>query len=228
MRTFVIRLQYDEIIHMLKKYKHISFDLDGTLVHTIPEYRHRLIPEVVEKLGGTIREKHFVDKFWFEADRDATVLRDFGVDPADFWKLFREIDTPDERSRHTNAYHDSERALRKLKESGKIISIITGAPHWIAEMEIGKLNGAPHDFYISIDSSEYEVKPDPGSLLHVLEKLGVAPEETLYIGNSNEDAFFAKNAGTDFLYMERNEHPFDLKDISIGAVQSLDELFPEL
>ena len=55
---------------MLKKYKHIAFDLDGTLVHTVPEYRYKIVPEVVSQLGGTIDSVHSIDKFWFEGGRD--------------------------------------------------------------------------------------------------------------------------------------------------------------
>lgn len=32
---------------ILQEYKHISFDLDGTLVHTLAAYRHKIVPDVV-------------------------------------------------------------------------------------------------------------------------------------------------------------------------------------
>lgn len=210
---------------MLKKYKHISFDLDGTLVHTVPEYRHKIVPEVVEKLGGTIKEKHSIDRFWFEGGRDLIIQNEFGLNPPDFWKLFREVDLPESRSAHTRAYDDSERNFRKLKAMNKTISIITGAPHFVAQLEIEKLNGAPYDFYLSIFDNKFKPKPDPGSLQYALKKLDMKPAETVYIGNSNEDAHFAKNAGVDFIYLERKEHQFDLKDYAIATIHSLDELF---
>ncbi len=209
---------------MLNKYKHISFDLDGTLVHTVTEYRHKIVPEVVKKLGGTIKEKYFIDRFWFEYGRDEIIQNGFDLNPSIFWKLFRETDNPEKRSLNTRAYEDSEPTLRRLKEAGKTISIITGAPHFIAEMEIRKLNGAPHDFYLSIHDSEFNPKPDHGSFVHTLKKLNMKPEETLYVGNSNEDAYFAKNAGVDFIYLERKEHKFNLGDHSIATIHSLNEL----
>jgi len=210
---------------MLSPYKHISFDLDGTLVHTVPEYRYKIVPMVVKELGGEINDRHHIDKFWFEAGRDEVIKNHFGLEPSAFWTLFRKTDSADKRSSHTHAYDDSERTLRKLKEMGKIISIITGAPHYLAQIEISKLNGAPHDFYLSITDSEFIEKPDPKSLIFSLEKLKMSPKETIYIGNSNEDAYFAKNAGVDFIYLERKEHQFDLKDYSIATIHSLDELF---
>jgi HAD superfamily hydrolase (TIGR01549 family) len=210
---------------MIKKYKHISFDLDGTLVHTVPEYRHRIIPLVVNKLGGNIKEIHSIDKFWFESGRDQIIKNEFCLKPDIFWSLFREMDTPFERSEHTTAYPDAENAIKKLKKERKIISIITGAPHWIAEMEIRKLNDIGHDFYLSIHGGGFKPKPNPSSFRHALNELSLKPEETLYIGNSSEDAYYAKNAGVDFLYLERKEHEFDLRDYSIGTIHSLSEIF---
>lgn len=209
----------------LDRYRHLSFDLDGTLVHTIPEYRHKIVPKVVRDLGGTIRDGHSVDRFWFESGRDVIIRNDFGLEPTRFWSLFRSSDSLEERSAHTRAYEDAERTLRRLKEINKVISIITGAPHRIAQMEIEKLNRAPYDFYLSITDSEFSEKPGPKSFHYALEKLAVRPDETLYIGNSNEDAYYAKNAGVDFVYLERKEHRFDLRDYAVATIHSLDELF---
>ena len=210
---------------MLEKYKHISFDLDGTLVHTMPEYRHKIVPEVVKELGGVIQNKFSIDKFWFESGRDEVVKNDFKLEPLLFWKLFHKKDSAASRSQHTRAYEDAEAALRRIKEMGKLVSIITGAPDWIFRMEIQKLNGAPCDLYLSIHHEKFNPKPDPESFFHALKKLTIQPNETVYVGNSNEDAYFAKNAGVDFIYLERKEHQFDLRDHAITTIHSLSELF---
>lgn len=210
---------------MLKKYKHISFDLDGTLIHTVPEYRHAVVPQVVNALGGCIDHPHSIDKFWFEAGRDEIIANHFNLTPERFWDLFVRTDLPEMRSAHTRAYGDAEPSLRKLKHACKTISIITGSPDWIAQMEIAKLNGAPHDFYLSLRDSSFSHKPDPGGLIFAMQKLECTSHDTVYIGNSNEDAYFAKNAGVDFIYLERKEHAFDLADYAIATIHSLDELF---
>ncbi len=104
---------------MLNKYKHISFDLDGTLIHTVPEYRHEIVPMVVKQLGGEIKDEHSIDKFWFESDRSNIIQNEFGLDPSNFWQLFRKVDSAEKRSSHTRAYDDAERTLRKLKQMSK-------------------------------------------------------------------------------------------------------------
>jgi phosphoglycolate phosphatase len=210
---------------MLKKYKHISFDLDGTLVQTVPEYRHKLLPEVVGRLGGTIKNIRSIDKFWFESGRDKIIQDEFLLEPAEFWSLFRTMDFPENRSAHTRAYDDAERTLRKLKNLGKMISIITGSPHFIAQIEIAKLNGAPCDFYLSIIENKFIEKPSSHSFWHVLKKIDMDPSETVYIGNSSEDAYYAKNSGVDFIYLKRKEYEFNLGDYAIATIHSLDELF---
>lgn len=213
---------------LLNKYKHISFDLDGTLVHTVRDYRHTVIPKVVSQLGGTVGNPTAVDKFWFEPGRDETIKAEFGIAPADFWPLFRRIDTPEARAANTRAYEDSETTLIKIKESGKLISIITGAPHWVAKMELEKLNGAPFDFFIPLADSRYAEKPHPESLHFVMAELKTSPSETVYIGNSNDDAIYAKKAGVDSIYLERKEHEFGLRDKAVGVIHSLHELFADV
>lgn len=208
----------------MQKYKHIAFDLDGTLVHTLPRYRHKVVPDVVNQLGGKISSSRSIDRFWFESGRDNIIKNEFKVKPDLFWNLFRKVDLPENRSLHTFAYEDAESTLRSLKKQGKIISIITGAPHWIAQMEIEKLGGAPHDFYLSINDSEYEEKPNPDSFYHVLKALKTKPHETVYIGNSNEDAYYSKKSGVDFIYLKRKEHEFELEDYVIATIQTLEEL----
>lgn len=210
---------------MLKKYKHIAFDLDGTLVHTTSEYRHQIIPIAVNQLGGKILNEHSIDRFWFESGRNKIIRDEFNIDPKLFWDLFRQIDSPENRSLHTYAYTDSGSCFERLRKMGKIISIITGAPHWIASMEIEKLNGAPHDFYFSINQSDFDDKPSPESLYYVLRQLNVKASDTVYIGNSNEDANFAKNADIDFIYLNRSEYRLNLTDYPIATINNLERLF---
>ena len=44
----------------------------------------------------------------------------------------------------------------------------------------------------------FPVKPDPASLLYVLDALKVSPEKSLYVGDSDVDFAFARNAGLHF------------------------------
>jgi len=48
-------------------------------------------------------------------------------------------------------------------------------------------------------------KPDPEPLLAVVNALGVAPAETLFVGDSESDALTARRAGVDFQYAAERE-----------------------
>lgn len=209
----------------MKKYKHISFDLDGTLVCTLAEYRYKVVPEVVAFLGGKILNEKSVDRFWFEAGRDEIIKNEFNLDSGIFWPVFREKDAAEVRASFSKIYEDTERTLLKLKELGKKISIITGAPHHVAQAEMKKLDKNLYDYYFSVHDSEFNEKPDPASFHYVLKQLDFTPEETLYIGNSNEDALFAAQTGVDFIHLERLEHVLDLSSQARAVIHSLDELF---
>lgn len=45
-------------------------------------------------------------------------------------------------------------------------------------------------------------KPDPAPLLHAVDGLGLAPENVLFVGDSERDAVTAERAGTDFQWVE--------------------------
>lgn len=123
---------------MIQKYKHISFDLDGTLVETTREHRCFIVPKIVDELGGAIDNSLHIDEFWFKRNRNFTIKEKFGVNPEKFWKMWRKMDTPDFRSKNTKPYKDTGHSLKRLKGMGKIISIITGSQKNIADMEIKK------------------------------------------------------------------------------------------
>lgn len=210
----------------LSKYKHISFDLDGTLVHTVPEYRHKIVPETIANCKGKeCSDPRHIDCFWFESTRDKVISDEFNLDPKDFWSAFKKIDTEHSRDEYSEAYPDAIETLQKLKEMGKVTSIITGSPDWIAKIYLSKLLDAEYDFCLCLKDSTLPNKPEPDAMFETLNKLGVDLEETLYIGNSNQDAEFAKNAGCDFVHLNRDSYELKNTDRFVGVVRSLNELF---
>jgi len=55
----------------------------------------------------------------------------------------------------------------------------------------------------SLPSGAY--KPDPEPLLAVVDRLGTAPERTLFVGDSERDAVTAERAGVPFRWVEEGE-----------------------
>lgn len=208
---------------IIDKYKLIAFDLDGTLVHTVAEHRYFLVPQVLKKLGIQKRvSQKIIDKFWFDGDREKTIKKYFKLDQKTFWDKFHKMDKIEERAKYTRAYDDSVEVLKQLRKRGKLLAITTGAPKKIAKLELSKLPDRIFERVISITSTRYKGKPDPLSLKAILKFCKVKTSDAVYIGNSNEDAQYAKNAEVDFIYLERREHQFSGKHIV--TISSLREL----
>ncbi len=209
---------------MITPYRHISFDLDGTLVRTLASYRHQLVPDVIQRCGGSA-DSLSIDRFWFEGNRSEIIANEFQVDPERFWKIFNELDTVERRMPHTSVYDDVIVTIQRIKSLGKTVSIITGSPPWIGEMEIKKLENVTID-HVCFARSEggYPRKPSPESMHAVLCAVGHVAKETLYIGNGQEDAEFAKAAGCDFVMIDRNEYRFSDRESS-PTISSLERLF---
>ena len=210
---------------MILPYAHISFDLDGTLVHTKAEYRYTIVPIILAQLGG-VADSEAIDAFWFESNRGKIIRERFGVDPDRFWDAFRQYDTKERRDPFTFVYPDVIPAMKKLHVIGKTLSIVTGAPKEIADIEIAKLEDVDFSHIFSIHESGYAEKPCPDSMYHVLRTLGHTSQDTLYIGNGAEDAQFAEAAGCDFVHLDRKEHSF-FHERPVKTILTLDELFRE-
>ena len=78
------------------EYKAVIFDLDGTLVHTMPEYRYTIVGNALKSIGIKTTS-HLIDRFWFESRRDEIIKEHFGIEPGIFWKNYREREDPEIR-----------------------------------------------------------------------------------------------------------------------------------
>ena len=95
----------------------------------------------------------------------------------------------------TVVYEGVPQLLNELHEQGYKLAVITNKPADQAKRVMDTLlPGAPLDVVWG-QQKPFAVKPDPAVYHHVCDLLGVAPEETLYCGDSDVDILFAKNAG---------------------------------
>ncbi len=209
---------------LINKYKLIIFDLDGTLVHTTAEYRYFIVPHVLKKIGVSKKPNlKLIDKFWFDGNRNSTIINNFKCDKDLFWKVFHKEDNADQRAIYTHAYDDVEESVKKLKKLNKLLAITTGAPKWIAKIETNLIPKNEFLKIISITSTRYKAKPHPESLIGCLKYYGIKAQDSVYIGNSGEDGIYANAAKVDFIYLERREHSFSGK--SITTINTLKDLF---
>ena len=93
----------------------------------------------------------------------------------------------------TRFYPGIEEVLHHFQGIGKVIVTNKSLEYTMRIVEGLKVG----DLFSAIESPEdsSELKPDPGMLLRVLDKLGMAPDQAVMIGDSTNDVRAAKAAG---------------------------------
>jgi phosphoglycolate phosphatase-like HAD superfamily hydrolase len=183
---------------LLSKIKHISFDLDGTLIDSFPimkvawessmvalnincdfsEYKKHVgvpFPTILELLGLSSYEKD-LSKLYFGCTK----------------KLYRDVKT-------FYGVHDVFNWTSKI---GISTSIITSKPRENAQFLCDKLK-IPVNFLVCGDDHRHG-KPNAFVADAVLENFDVLPSEVLYVGDMVVDFQFALNTGMRFIFFNRN------------------------
>jgi pyrophosphatase PpaX len=203
----------------------VLFDLDGTLVGARKDYIESVVGDTLNEFG-TRASWEDTAAFWYESDRNPIIRDRFGLNPEDFWEVFRRLDTRERRTKGVEPYHDTD-MLSVLNTYGIPIGIVSSAPPDIVEMECGKLDGVSVD-QVVIANSVYGLKdkPDPAGLVKCAAELDRYPHRCVYIGNGKEDISAAKNAGMTSVHLDRGEYPlYGVKpDFTITTLHQLAKL----
>ncbi|MFW6382692.1 MAG: HAD family hydrolase [Haloferacaceae archaeon] len=175
-------------------YDAVVYDLDGTLVELAVDWE-RLAREA------------------------ATVYRSAGVDPpsGDLWRLMDVADEHGLEEEVSAVVCERERAgaarSRRLPLADDLLARASaGVPVGVCSLnceasvrvalaEHGLRESVRREAVVGRDTVETR-KPEPESLLWACQKLGVAPDRTLFVGDSPRDERTAERAGTGFAYVE--------------------------
>jgi HAD superfamily hydrolase (TIGR01509 family) len=180
------------------KYKAIIFDLDGTLINSLP-YHFLAFKDLLLEHGIRIDDRH--------------LKRLMGMPTTDILKelkkkyKFRENvqDLREERRYHyfkfigmrNIVFKGITATLKKLRMSYKI-AVATGSSKIIFLHSTDRDFQDVFDFVATINDVK-KGKPYPEQFLYTAKKLRVKPAACLVIGDSTYDAIAAKNAGMDFI-----------------------------
>ncbi len=182
--------------------KAVFFDLDGTLCHTLPDlaasinYALRTLDfpahseaAVCDMVGNGIQK---LCERATPADRSDAVPMVKALFLAHYQKHCTD---------RTVVYDGMIEAIKTLRRRGLQLAVITNKYHPSAERIIRTLfpdDGA--DFAVVLGQTDrYPLKPDPTALLAVAGQLCLAPAEIVYVGDTNVDIAFARNAKTAFV-----------------------------
>jgi len=186
------------------KIKAIHFDLDGTLIDSVPDLA-LAVNEMLEALGRETFSEETI-RYWVGNGAQTLVKRALlgtrqieGKDVDE--TLFHKAHTLflDAYAKHlceaTRPYPGVIETLTALKARGYRLSIITNKPEqFVAPILEGLGFGRLIEHYLGGDSLPMK-KPDPLPLHHMCETMGVRIEESIMVGDSKNDILAANACG---------------------------------
>lgn len=103
------------------------------------------------------------------------------------------------------AHHDAGATLRRTLEAGLAVGILTNGEQAIQESKLQRTGLSSYDVPVLASSSLPAAKPDPRAFHAACAKLGVAPEETVMVGDSlRHDVRGAIGAGLRAVLLDRS------------------------
>ena len=190
----------------------VVFDLDGTLVDSVPDVAAALAAVLGEAGIHPLSEAEVRSLMGHGAPgllRGALRLR--GCDPDQAaWMTRRFLDGYAAAAAvRTTAYPGAVEAVAALAAAGIAVGICTNKAAWSARSVLWALGFAPHVGALVGGDSGHGMKPDPAPLLACIAALGAAPEDTVYIGDHHVDVATARAAGVRVLAV-----PFGYGDVA--------------
>ncbi len=174
----------------------IIWDLDGTLLNTIEDLKNAT-NYVLRTFGYPERTLDEVRQFVGNGARrlfELALPQSCGEEEIDRALECFEAYYDDHCREHTGPYPGIPEALKALKEAGYPMAVVSNKPDSAVQIlcrdyfgEVftttrGERRGCPR-------------KPAPDMVLQTAEKLGVAPDRCIYVGDSDVDIRTAKNSG---------------------------------
>ncbi|AIU70626.1 2-haloalkanoic acid dehalogenase [Thermococcus eurythermalis] len=180
----------------------LIFDVDETLVY-YEGYDHR---EWYENWVMPALRKHGIELDYETYKKTVTgnlprsYIERFGIDHVEFWQI---VDSVNLEYRKKMAELGRIRpfpdvgALKELKEMGLKLAAVSNASQECTEFVLDLFGLRKYfDVVYGKDYSNLDgVKPDPYLVKKALKALGVAPQETLMVGDSHHDVLAGKRAG---------------------------------
>lgn len=184
--------------------KYLVFDLDGTLVDSLPgiaEGINRALsacglpthaPEAVRSMIGRGAANLCASAIGYADAADAPPDELERVHAA----FRREYPTCWCGDEYTRAYAGITPVLEKLTAAGAKLAVLSNKPHEVTEPMVRHIfPSVPFDVVMGYTPA-FPRKPAPDSMLYIAERWDVSPAEITLVGDSLFDARCAGNAGT--------------------------------
>lgn len=177
--------------------KAIVFDLDGTILDTLPDL-YACMNAALEQFGcpkiSMEQTRAYVGHGGLQFA--ACALPEEKRGQAEFF--YREIYCPVHfhcKNEHTSLFPQERECLAALKRAGYKMAVVTNKSQQAADA-LGATLLKEFSFDVIFGNRDgVPVKPDPTSTRMVLRELGVEPHEAVFVGDGDTDVQTAINAG---------------------------------
>lgn len=171
------------------------FDLDGTLLDTLPDI-HACVTEMCDTFGYpriTIdRTRAYIGE---GARRLVERALPQGAENVEECFAFFKERYGESSHALTRLYDGEMECLYALKERGVRLAVVTNKPQRATETSLARFFPADMFDFAGGDSGMFPCKPDPSLARYAALTLRVAPRDCLFIGDGEPDALTARNAG---------------------------------
>jgi phosphoglycolate phosphatase len=184
----------------VSRLKAVVFDLDGTLVDSLPDIAAAL-NDTLQAHGR--RALHLADVSRLVGGGARTLIEralNCQAEMAEAARIEALLDEFLTRYRaapcvHTRVYPGAREALDALRREGYALGICTNKPADLTELVLAGLGLRPYFDSVVAATPVLPAKPDPRMLLKAMDELGVEPALGVMVGDSAADAGSARAAG---------------------------------
>jgi HAD superfamily hydrolase (TIGR01549 family) len=168
----------------------VLFDWDGTLVDSAAKsyrcYVRTFAAHGIEYDHATFERTYSPD--WYRTYEEIGLPREAWAQADARWLECYETEP-------SELVPGARRTLERLAERGVVRGLVSSGDPSRVRREIVALGVAPFFSAVVCGGETCERKPHPEPLLVALERLGVAPRDSAYVGDSPEDVMMARAAG---------------------------------
>lgn len=172
----------------------IIYDLDGTLVDTLEDIfqsANFMLTRMRVPLIAREETKRYVGRGVTELVKSCLKTQDARL-LEEGLRIYR-AHYGEHLLDHSRLYPDAKAVLERFKDRRQ--AVITNKPNPYSQRILRALGVADYFVRIIPGNSEYPKKPDPTSILALMNETQSQPEETVFVGDSAIDVETGRNAG---------------------------------
>jgi pyrophosphatase PpaX len=173
-------------------FRAVAFDLDGTLVNTLPAIHAAFNGVLAPIIGRSIPEDEVVSRL---GPRAVEIMRIYDPENAEtlihtYLDYYLSVHLS-----HSRLYPGISELVQELAQRGCKLGVVTSKRHKTAIPTLEHFGLLKHFSVIVTEDDVSSLKPDPEPILMTAAGLGVDPGEVLVVGDNPTDMLGARAAG---------------------------------